>query len=50
MSVFHRTVADNVGFLRDWHNDTHTHSVDWAACPFGPCDRLEPGFRQAWSK
>jgi hypothetical protein len=50
MSVFHRTVADNVGFLLSWHQDTHTHSVDWAHCPFGPCDRLEPGFRQAWSK
>lgn len=50
MGVFHRTVADNVGFLLAWHNDTHTHAVKWSACPFGPCDRLEPGFREAWSK
>ena len=46
---FHLSVADNVGFLLAWHNDTHTHSVKWADCPHGPCDRLEKGFREAWS-
>ena len=47
---FHLSVADNVGFLRDWHNDTHTHAVNWSDCPHGPCNRLEPDFRKAWTK
>lgn len=47
---FHLSVADNVGFLLELHNETHTHSVAWRDCPHSPCSRLEPGFREVWSK
>jgi hypothetical protein len=45
---FHLSVADNVGFLRDWHNETHTLTA-WTTCPYSPCNRLEPQFRKAWT-
>lgn len=48
MSSFHLTVGDNIRALRDWH--TKAHNQEWHECPWAPCDHLEKGFREAWTK
>jgi len=45
---FHLAVADNVRSLHDWHKQKHL--LDWPACPMEPCDHLDVGFREIWSK
>lgn len=48
MSPFHLSIADNVGFIRAWHDKTH--SGPWSACVWEPCDQTETEFRKVWSK
>jgi hypothetical protein len=48
MSMFHRTVADNVHSLFVWHQ--HKHLLDWPTCPDEPCTHLDAEFRKVWSK
>lgn len=48
MSGFHRTVADNIAALRDWHK--RKHLLDWVDCPTEPCNHLEPDFRKVWNQ
>lgn len=48
MSMFHATIADNVGNLYAWHSLKHL--LDWPSCPAEPCNHLDPEFRKVWSK
>lgn len=48
MSAFHRTVADNVAALHDWHQ--RQHLLDWTSCVTEPCNHLDTEFRKVWSK
>ena len=48
MSAFHRTIADNVKVLFDWHDKQHL--LYWPDCPESPCQHLDSEFRKVWSK
>jgi len=43
---FHLTVGDNMVALRNWH--TKSHTLQWADCPYEPCNHLESEFRRCW--
>lgn len=44
---FHLSVSDNMAAFRGWHAEAHPNT-SWAACPYPPCDRMEPVFRACW--
>jgi hypothetical protein len=48
MSAFHRTIADNVGSIKKWHD--HNHPGNWPDCGHEPCNVTDTEWRKAWSR
>lgn len=48
MSIFHRTMADNMQELFKWHDKQHL--LYWPDCPEAPCNHLDAEFRKCWSR
>lgn len=47
MSPFHLSVGDNMAALVRWHTQNHPNT-SWTACPYQPCDHMDPEFRRCW--